>query len=435
MSGDGAKPASWEQRSSSAAAERLQLQVSTNIEELVGITLEAVVPGYADAAIVSTAESLFQGGVPAVDRPVRADASGQVVVRRAGARFAWGGLDASILPSGEVVVFTGGSPYARCVSGGEPVAFPRPDGPILEHPSAGSREVLSRYASFLVVPLKADGTVVGLLTLARDSVRPAFSEGDLAGIMRIAASAGTGIATMAELQRHRSVSDALQKGLLVAEPVPPEQLDVAGKCLPSAGQLIGGDWYDIIALPNGRTGIVVGDVMGHGAEAAVIMAQLRSAARVLAQMDTEPSELLARLNGLIPTLNPEPLATCLYAVIDAAEQCCTLSAAGHLPPVLAIPGPGARVLDLPSGLSLGIGSADYGQARLKLRPGSIIALYTDGLVETRARPYEQGIAVLRTELARAEGPLEDTRDAIIRSLAGADCQEDDVTLVLARIPS
>lgn len=406
-----------------------------DIDDLVSITLEAVVPGYADAAFISTAESLVQSGTPAVTRAVRADASGRVVVRRAGARFAWGGLDASTVPPGEVIVFAGGSPYARCVSDGKPVMFSRAESPIMEDPSPGSREVLSRYASFLVVPLKADGAVVGLLTLARDSVRPEFSDGDIAGITRIAASAGTGITTMAELERHRAVSAALQKGLLDAESVPPEQLDVAGKCLPSGGYPIGGDWYDVIALPNGRTGIVVGDVMGHGAEAAALMAQLRAAARVLAQTDTEPGELLARLNRLIPTLAPEPLATCLYAVIDAGDQSCTLSAAGHLPPVLAIPGPGARVLDLPSGLSLGIGSAEYGQARVKMRPGAIIALYTDGLVETRARPFEQGITVLRTELARAEGPLEDTRDAIIRSLGGADGQEDDVTLVLARIPA
>lgn len=433
MKDGGAETSSGEQSPSSAASERLQLRVSTDIEEITGVTLEAVVPGFADAAVIYTAESLFRSDLPAVARPVRPDPSGRVVVRRAGARFAWGGPGSGNLPPGEVVVFGGGSPYARCVSDGNPVAFPQPGGQALEEAGLGSRDLLSRYARFLSVPLKADRAVVGLITLAREPVRSEFTDADIDGIERIAACAGSGIATTTALERYRAVSDALQRGLVTAEPEQPEHLDVAGMCLPADGHQIGGDWYDLISLPRGRTGIVIGDVMGHGAEAAAVMVQLRAAARVLAQMDLEPAELLAQLNRLVPTLDPEPLATCIYAVIDPEGRSCTLSAAGHLPPVLAIPGPTARVLDLPSELSLGIGSAEYGQSRIRLRPGSTIAFYTDGLVETRTRSFDQGISVLRTELASAEGSLEATRDAIIWSLA--DAPEDDVTLILARIPN
>jgi serine phosphatase RsbU (regulator of sigma subunit) len=92
------------------------------------------------------------------------------------------------------------------------------------------------------------------------------------------------------------------------------------------------------------------------------------------------------------------LATCVYAVIDPASQSCTLSAADHLPPVLAMPNGTTRVPDLPTGQSLGLGSAVYGQARIKFPPGAIIALYTDGLVETRTRSFEQGIRALRAVL-------------------------------------
>lgn len=433
MTDDGPGSPDMEQRPSSAAAERLQLRASTDIEEITSVTLEAVVPGFADAAVIYAAEGLFQSDLPTVSRPVQQDPSGRVVVRRAGARFSWGGPSTGSFPVGEAVVFAGSSPYARCVSDGKPVPFPRPDSWMLEEAGSGSHEVLSRYAAFLAVPLKSDGAVVGLIALAREPARPEFSDSDIDGITRIAASAGFGIATMTALERYRAVSDALQRGLLAAEPAPPENLDVAGRCLPAGpGHLVGGDWYDVIPLPRGRTGIVIGDVMGHGADAAAVMAQLRAAARVLAQMDLEPAELLARLNRFIPTLNPESLATCVYAVIDPGGHSCTLATAGHLPPVLVIPGPGVRVLDLPSGLSLGIGATDYGQVRVKFRPGSTIAFYTDGLVETRTSSFDQGITVLRTELARAEGRLDVIRDSIIQSLA--DSPEDDVTLILARIP-
>jgi serine phosphatase RsbU (regulator of sigma subunit) len=172
--------------------------------------------------------------------------------------------------------------------------------------------------------------------------------------------------------------------------------------------------------------------MGHGPEAAAVMAQLRTAAHALAGTGLEPARLLGHLDRTTLTLRKSVLATCVYAIIDPAARACTLSAAGHLPPVLAWPDGSARVPDLPAGQSLGLGSAVYGQARVKLAPGTVIALYTDGLVETRTRSFEQGISALQAELAGARGPLAARRDAIISVLAND--AEDDVTLVLARIP-
>ena len=128
------------------------------------------------------------------------------------------------------------------------------------------------------------------------------------------------------------------------------------------------------------------------------------------------------------------LATCVYAVIDPARQSCTLAAAGHLPPVLALPDGTTRVPDLPGGQSLGLGSAVYGQARIKFPPGAVIALYTDGLVETRTRSFDQGILALRSVLPGEPGQpgqLDAACDRLVSSLAGRF--EDDVTVVLARI--
>jgi serine phosphatase RsbU (regulator of sigma subunit) len=172
--------------------------------------------------------------------------------------------------------------------------------------------------------------------------------------------------------------------------------------------------------------------MGHGPEAAAVMAQLRAAAHVLAELDLQPAELLGRLNRLAATLPRITLATCVYTVIDIASQSCTIAGAGHLPPVLAMPGGVTRVPDLPADQSLGLGTATYGQARIKLPAGAILALYSDGLVESRTRSFDQGILALRSALAQEQGPLETICDTLIKSLGKR--VEDDITLVLARIP-
>lgn len=424
-SGDGAP------RIPPLAAEGLWLSAGTDLADIIRMALDAVVPGFADAAAVFTTEHLLRDGEPAGVSP---DTSGQVAVRRAGARFDDDGEGTAALPvPGDAMVFPPGSPYGRCTADGKPVTYTEPDPWTLEAIGPGGRAVLGRYTSFLAAPMSVGAGVAGFIVLSRVPGRPPFSGGDIDSVAGFAVAAGAGIAGALALRRHQSVAGALQRGLLAAEPGELEHIEVTGRCLPAKGHLVGGDWYDIVALPDGRAGIVVGDVMGHGPEAAAVMAQLRAAANVLARLDLEPAEVLRRLNGLIATLSGMPLATCACAVIDPRGRNAVYAAAGHLPPVLALPdGGGVRILDLPSGQSLGIGPAGYGQARIKLPPGATLAMYTDGLVETRTRSFGEGIAALTAELGRARGPLHETRDAIIRALARGP--EDDVTLVLARVP-
>jgi hypothetical protein len=407
----------------------LPLGVSLDLAEVARLILAAIIPRFAQGVGVFVLEHLLKGA-----EPVGRAAGGQVVARRLGTMFARNGrrVPLAAFPPGEVIAFAADSPCARCVNSGRPVVFPEPDGQTLEQVRPDGREVLACYTSFLAVPMVARDTVTGFLVLARSPAAPAFGDRDAAAAARLGAQAGTGIGNALTLIRQRSIADALQRGLLAAKPAMPAGLEIAGRCLPTAGHVIGGDWYDIIALPGDRTGLVVGDVMGHGPEAAAVMAQLRAAAHALADMDLPPAELLERLNRSTALLQRITLATCAYAVIDPGSHTCTLAGAGHLPPILALPDGTTRVPELPAGQSLGLGTASYGEARIKLPPGAILALYTDGLVESRTRSFDQGILALRSVLAREHGPLEAVCDALVTSLAGRF--EDDITVILARIP-
>ena len=215
-----------------------------------------------------------------------------------------------------MIAFAADSPLARCVSAGRPVRFSELGRQEMERLGPVGREVLAGYTSFLAVPMTARDTVTGILVLVRPPGAPAFSERDAASAARLGAQAGAGILNALALIRQRSIADALQRGLLAAEPVMPSGLEMAGRCLPAAGHVIGGDWYDVIPLPADRTGLVVGDVMGHGPEAAAVMAQLRTAAHALADLDLAPADLLQRLNRVTATLQRITLATCAYAIID-----------------------------------------------------------------------------------------------------------------------
>ena len=207
---------------------------------------------------------------------------------------------------------------------------------------------------------------------------------------------------------------------------------MAARCLPAPGQVSSGDWYDILTLPGGRAGLIAGDAMGHDQQAAAAMTQLRAAAHALGDLDLPPAEMLRRLDRTTAALGIVAFATCIYAVIDPASRSCVVARAGHLPAVIARPDGSTSAPDLPSGLPIGLGTAIYGQLTLPLQPGAILALYTDGLVDTRTRSSDEGVLELRSVLAGQAGSLDDVCDHLLRSLAPR--REDDTTVVLARIP-
>jgi Stage II sporulation protein E (SpoIIE)/GAF domain len=396
------------------------LGVGLEAGEIAGLLMEMVVPKFSDGGAVFVLERGHGGN------------SRQVVTRRLASRFVQrdGHPVETVLPSGEVFAFQLDSPYGACLSQGTPQVFSGPDKVTLKRIRPAGRELLSHHPWFLAVPLTAGGEVTGVVVTSRGDARGPFSDADIAVIADLARRAGTGIAHAAEFARHRQDSRVLQQGLVPAPPPVPDLVEVAWRSTPAPGEVVGGDWWDIVTLPGMRTGLVVGDVMGHGPAAAMLLAQLRAAAHTLADLDLDPAEMMQRLDRSASALTDGTCATCVYAVVDPANGSCTMSLAGHLAPVLALPDGRTYLPALPAGMPVGVGTGLFGQVRIKLPPGAVLALYTDGLVESRTRSFEDGILALRAAISGEHGDLAGTCDTLVESLR----HDDDVTVMLARIP-
>ncbi|MFF3322171.1 SpoIIE family protein phosphatase, partial [Streptomyces sp. NPDC002889] len=241
-----------------------------------------------------------------------------------------------------------------------------------------------------------------------------------------------------EQQRH--VALTLQRSLM-GTPPPVPGMNTASRYLPATqGAGVGGDWFDLVPLGAGRVGILIGDVMGRGLEAAAIMGQLRSAAHALAKTGMQPRQLMQSLDAIVAELDgPDQLVTCCYLIVapDAGEV--TVCSAGHLPALLAPPGEGVRPLDAPVSVPLGVGDFLHQQTTLAVAPGSSLILFTDGLIETPEGDIEEQLDALMTELDRALAAargLEEAADRVLASvLPSTEDHHDDVTLLLAQLPA
>jgi PAS domain S-box-containing protein len=243
------------------------------------------------------------------------------------------------------------------------------------------------------------------------------------------------IARMYEQQRH--VALTLQNALM-GEVTPVPGVTSASRYLPSTqGAGVGGDWYDLIPLGAGRTGVVVGDVMGRGLEAAAVMGQLRSAANALARTGMSPQQLMEVLDMVVLDI-PEQLTTCCYLVIDAQAGEVSGCSAGHPPVLLAEPDGAVRELPIPVSAPLGVGGISHQQATVRLAPGQTLVLYTDGLVERPRRDLDEQIAALGEQLSRsltAGLSLEEIADRVLDAFRPAPADPpDDITLLLVRVP-
>ncbi|MFF3462703.1 SpoIIE family protein phosphatase [Streptomyces sp. NPDC001984] len=338
-------------------------------------------------------------------------------------------------PPGELATYAADRLVTQCVHTGQPVLvqhvterdLPR----IARAPGAAALLARAGVHSYLAVPLIARGEVIGVLDLKRARNPLPFGQDDVVLAGELAARAAVGIDNARWFQSVRNTAVTLQRSLLPDDPPRLTGLEVAFRYRPAyAASEVGGDWFDTIALGDGSTVLVVGDVMGSGIDAAATMGRLRTAARTLSDLDFDPAQVLQHLDQTVSGLE-QYIATCLYAVYDPHRGECHLSNAGHLPPALVRSGRPPELLSLPTGAPLGVGGVTFLSTTVDLDPGDLLVLYTDGLIETRHDPIDDRLDALLGLLRCPDRSLEETCDRLLGALRAPDCH-DDATLLLAR---
>lgn len=234
----------------------------------------------------------------------------------------------------------------------------------------------------------------------------------------------------------RTVADELQRGLFPDQLPTIPGLQLAARSTPGNSSMrVGGDWYDVVLLPSGEVGLVVGDVVGHDLPAASAMGQIRTALRAFAVHETSPATVLARVNTMVDILGVSDLTTCLYAIVDPATGAFRWSSAGHLNPLLVGASGDARLLRGDPGPPFGASdTAVYVDRAAQIPRGGSVLLYTDGLVERRSSSISDGLAQLESIRIPSSDP-ESLCDHVLAALLGVDSPASDDVTVLALQPS
>ncbi|WP_338316073.1 SpoIIE family protein phosphatase [Streptomyces bohaiensis] len=424
------------------AAARERLAMIAEAGRRIGTTLDlqhtaqeladVIVPRLADLAAVDVLDSVFSGEVVA---PVAEDGSARFRALAVASRSDHSGAERAADRVGGMVSYGPHRPITQCVAEARPVLLPQVGPRTLRRIARDERAAAvlaeSGVHSYLAVPLVARGDILGTLSLCRTGATPRpFDEQDLALAVDLAGRAAICVDNARLYSREHNAALALQRGLLPRIPDRPLALDLAFRYLPAVRE-VGGDWFDVLPLRGGRIGLMVGDVMGKGVQAAAIMGQLRSTTRALARLDLPPADLLDHLDATAEYLG-DSIATCVYAVYDPARGRCEIAAAGHLPPVLVSPAGRAAFLDTPVAAPLGVGAGGFAALHCDLPGDATLALFTDGLVESRHAPLDTGLDRLLRLLDGRPRPLEETCDRILDALDPA--ARDDIALLLARPP-
>ncbi|AEN11049.1 MULTISPECIES: SpoIIE family protein phosphatase [unclassified Streptomyces] len=406
------------------------LDMDTTCRELV----DFVVPALADVAVVE----VFP---PEVGHAVRRPPEGVVRLRRA-AMALGPGLRDTVSPfgaAGEYIDYQQDAAVQRCLATNRPVIENLYSDEQLDR-SAPTRGRVAGYRavglhSAVIVPLTARGRPLGVLALARTGDSPVFTEGgDVVIARELAGRAAVDLDHARRYAHEHTIARELQRSLLSEPRGPHPHVQVASRYRPAdEGALVGGDWFDVIPLRDGRHLKAMGDVMGHGVEAAVAMSHYRSILRAVAEDDMEPHRILQRLDDAVVRSGVDRAATCLLAVVDRYGGICRLASAGHLPPVFLDPGaPRARVAaHMPVGPPLGSGFGGYETTDVPCGPGTVLFMYTDGLVERRGEDIDVSVGRLASLTLPASGRLEDLLDEVLDRFA--ENAEDDIAVLASRV--
>lgn len=404
------------------------LDVARTAEELADL----VVPQFADVVTVDLFDVVLRGEepVPGVASSVR-----RVAVR--GAVEAWPFHEAgSSLEYGPV------AEQRRTMDGEDAVLVsdlaqsqdwrvPDPD---------GAQEVLRLgFHSLLAVPLRARGVVLGLVMFWRGS-QPPFQPDDVSPAEELSARAAVCIDNARRYTREHATAVSLQRSLLPRDLPRQDAVEAAHRYLPAQSG-VGGDWFDVIPLSGARVALVVGDVVGHGLQAAATMGRLRTAVLTFSALDLTPEDLLFSLDQLVTRVDAAYQAggeghtitgaTLVYAVYDPTSGRCAVARAGHPPPALVLPDGSVEFVDAPANLPLGLGSVPFQTTDIAVPQGSRLVLYTDGLVESRGRTIDTGMELLRSVLTDTVPDPESTCRTVVEAMAPTG-SHDDVALLVTR---
>ncbi|MFE4533912.1 SpoIIE family protein phosphatase [Streptomyces scopuliridis] len=418
------------------------LDVVSTAQELADVA----VPVLADFVTVDLLPEVSRGGAETPAGPL----PGQVRLRRVARQSVLEGAPEVAIELGETSSYPNSSPAAECLRTQRAVMRRVTEDSVARWERTDPRRAAKMRAfgfhSTMAVPLRARGTILGVATFSRHRSPAPFELDDLLLAEEITARAAVCIDNARRYTRERDTALALQRSLLPRALPEHAAVEFAFRYLPAdSGAGVGGDWFDVIPLSGSRVALVVGDVVGHGVQASATMGRLRTAVRTLADVDLPPDELLTHLDDLVNHLAAEASggqpsgaeaagdvgATCLYAAYDPVSRRCSLARAGHPQPAMVTPDGTVAFLDLPAGPPLGLGNLPFESVEMELREGSVLALFTNGLVESRERGIDESFAALRTALAQPAAPLEDICDNVLKTLLPGR-PADDVALLLAR---
>ncbi|MFD7262348.1 SpoIIE family protein phosphatase [Streptomyces sp. NPDC059874] len=405
---------------------------SLDLERTAQELADLAVPRLADAVTVDVLDALAHGDEPGMGL------AGGVALRRLGkAPLSGSEVTAILTPLGRTLVFPSAAPYTQALAARQTFLIARLDeqaiAPASRHSAKPAQLVAAGVHSFIMAPLVARETVLGVATFYRTRPMGPFGSEDVTLAGELTARAALSIDNARLYHREHETAVILQRSMLPQHITAPPGIEVSHRYLPASDvNEVGGDWYDVLALAGGKVALLIGDVMGHGIAAAAVMGRLSASVRALGRLDLSPVRLLHQLEAALADLAEPMLATFLYIVCDPATGHCTVTRAGHPPPALVLPDGTVRLLDTAPGVPLGVGGVAFTPTDFTVAPGSLLALYTDGLIEARGFDLDERLAELTRLLADPQRQLDHLCDSLITHLVPA-AADDDVALLIARI--
>ena len=373
-----------------------------------------------------------------VKKTLQADTAAVLLLDRSSRQLvatAASGIGEEVVQGARIPLGTGFA--GRVAATGEPVILAEVNATTVSNPLLWDRGI----RSLLGVPLFAGGKVIGVMHVG--SLTGRRFGGEDVELLQLAADRAALALRSLMAQDDAQAAVALHRSLLPAALPELPGIELSARYVTGSGN-VGGDWYDVFVLPDGKLGVVVGDVAGSGLQAAVIMGRMRSSLRAYVLEAEEPASALRRLDRKMQYFEPNAMATVLYGVLTPQTGEFVFSSAGHLPPVIAVPGTRtAGAIDIHPDPPIGAADDHERRSTVATLPfGGLLCCYTDGLVERRGQVIDEGInmvvATLDSQLAsrarRAGRPVplaEDASAAVMRALIGSARAADDVALLIA----